>query len=312
MLRVAVVGVGYLGKFHANKYRDLGDCQLVGVVDPDEAVGRAAAEENDTRYFSAHQQLLDDVDAVSIAVPTSAHYSVARDFLKRGVHVLVEKPATATLNEAYELIELAKARKLVLQVGYLERFNQALTGIRQQLCQPRFIESHRLAEFKPRSMDINVVMDLMVHDLDIILDLVRQPVIDIAANGAAVLTDNIDIAQARLTFAGGCVANLTSSRISMKCKRKMHIFQDQSCICVDFNNLTRCCFSKGEEKATSGIPEIHSDQKVFTDRDSLRLEIEDFIDCIQKAKAPRVTGEDGARVLEVATRITSIIDGQQP
>ena len=237
MLRTAVVGTGYLGKFHAQKYALLPDCQLVGVADVNEDSGRFIARECATEFYADYQHLMGKVDAVSIAVPTTLHHQVSKDFLKAGVHVLVEKPITTSLDEADELVKLARKKDLVLQVGCLERFNEALSEVGPLLKEPRFIESHRLAGFKPRSMDINVVMDLMIHDLDIVLSLVNKPLIDVVANGTAVLSDSVDIAQARLTFSGGCVANITASRISQKTKRKMHIFQEQSCICIDFQAL---------------------------------------------------------------------------
>ncbi|WP_422136495.1 Gfo/Idh/MocA family protein [Endozoicomonas sp. ALD040] len=309
MLRTAVVGTGYLGKFHAHKYAMLPGSQLVGVADIDEDSGRLVARDCATEFFADYQQLLDKVDAVSIAVPTLLHHKISRDFLRAGVHVLVEKPITSSLNEAHELVQIARHQKLVLQVGCLERFNEALSGVGPLLNRPRFIESHRLAGFKPRSMDINVVMDLMIHDLDIILSMVNQPLVDVAANGTAVLSDSVDIAQARLTFSGGCVANVTASRISQKAKRKMHIFQEKSCICIDFQSLNLSHFYKGKGEMFPGIPNIECDALNYKDSDSLRREIEDFLNCVRHSKAPRVSGEDGQRALELATRISDIIEG---
>ena len=254
MLRTAVIGTGYLGKFHAQKYAVLPESTLVGVVDINEHSGRAVAEQCDTEFFSDYRELLGEVDAVSVVVPTSMHHCIASDFLKAGVHVLVEKPITVCLDQAWELVQLAKQKQLVLQVGCIERFNAALTEVNSLLKSPRFIESHRLAGFKPRSMDINVIMDLMIHDLDIILNLVGSPVVDIAANGTSVLSNSLDIAQARLTFGSGCVANITASRISLKNKRKMHIFQEDSCICVNFQDLTMNYYFRGEGEMFPGYP----------------------------------------------------------
>lgn len=307
MLRTAVVGTGYLGKFHAQKYASLPECQLVGVADVNEDIGRLVADECSTAFYPDYRALTDKVDAVSIAVPTIYHHKVASDFLRAGVHVLVEKPITANLDEAYELVQLAKAQGLVLQVGCLERFNEALSEVGNVLKTPRFIESHRLAGFKPRSMDINVVMDLMIHDLDIILSLVKKPVLDIAANGTPVLSDSIDIAQARLTFSGGCVANITASRISHKSKRKMHIFQEDSCICVNFQELSMTHFFKGEGELYPGIPNIENRVLNYMGRDSLRREIEDFLCCVREKREPRVSGEDGRQALEMAARISNLI-----
>ncbi|WP_062261629.1 Gfo/Idh/MocA family protein [Endozoicomonas arenosclerae] len=308
MLRTAVVGTGYLGKFHAHKYAMLPECQLVGVADINEDSGRFVANECGTEFFPDYQQLVGRVDAVSVAVPTILHHKISKDFLSAGVHVLVEKPITTNLDEAYELVQIAREQELILQVGCLERFNEALSGVGPLLNEPRFIESHRLAGFKPRSMDINVVMDLMIHDLDIILSLVNKPLIDVVANGTSVLSDFVDIAQARLTFSGGCVANITASRISQKSKRKMHIFQEKSCICIDFQSLNMSHFYKGDGEMFPGIPNIECDELSYKDSDSLRREIEDFLHCVRHSKAPRVSGEDGHRALELATRISNIID----
>ncbi|OED44470.1 UDP-N-acetyl-D-glucosamine dehydrogenase [Endozoicomonas sp. (ex Bugula neritina AB1)] len=307
MLRTAVIGTGYLGRFHAQKYAQLAGNQLIGVADINEDSGRTVAAECNTRYFKDYRQLIGLVDAVSVVVPTSLHSQVAGDFLKAGVHVLVEKPITSNLSQAETLVELARARGLVLQVGFLERFNAALGEIRSLIKKPKFIESHRLAGFKPRSMDINVVMDLMIHDLDIILNLVNSPLEHIAANGAKVISDSVDIAQARLTFEDGCVANITASRISQKSKRKMRVFQDCSCISVDFETLTMNHFHKGGGEQYPSIPNIECTEKQYEDSDALRREIEDFLSCVRLSEEPKVTGEDGRRVLEVACRISEII-----
>ena len=307
MLRAAVIGTGYLGKFHARKYAQLASCELVGVADIDERCGQAVAAECHTRYFRDYRELIGQVDAVSVAVPTSLHHQVASDFLRAGVHVLVEKPITACLNQAQEMIDLARSQNLVLQVGFLERFNAAFKQVDSLIKRPRFIESHRLADFKPRSIDINVIMDLMVHDLDIILTLVKSPLLDIAANGASVLSKSVDIAQARLTFADGCVANITASRISQKSKRKMRVFQEDSCICVDFQELRMSHFFKGNGEMFPGIPNIECSEQSYEDHDALKHEINDFLHCVSQSHKPRVSGEDGRRVLEVACRISEII-----
>ena len=307
MLKTAVIGTGYLGKFHARKYAQLANSELVGVADISEACGRAVAAECNTCYYPDYRELLNRVDAVSVVVPTSLHHRVACDFLRAGVHVLVEKPITSCLIQAQEMVELARKQQVVLQVGFLERFNAALSQIDPLIKSPKFIESHRLAGFKPRSMDINVIMDLMVHDLDIVLNLVDSSLEQIVANGTKVLSDSVDIAQARLTFANGCVANITASRISQKTKRKMHIFQEDSCICVDFQDLKMNHFFKGSGELYPGIPNIECQEQRYDDRDALRLEIEDFLHCAQHSCNPRVSGEDGRRVLEVACRISEII-----
>ncbi|WP_419534395.1 Gfo/Idh/MocA family protein [Endozoicomonas sp.] len=307
MLRTAVIGAGYLGKFHAEKYARLASSHLVGIADIDKVCGQQVASICNTHYFSDYRDLIGQVDAVSIVVPTSMHHSIASDFLRAGVHVLVEKPIASNLSQAEEMIKLAREKQLILQVGFLERYNAALGSVSDKVKQPRFIESHRLASFKPRSMDINVIMDLMIHDLDIILNIVDSPIMDIAANGSAVLSETIDIAQARLSFANGCVANVTASRISQKSKRKMRIFQKSSCICVDFQELKVSHFFKGEGELHPGIPAIECNEQSYQGSDALRLEIEDFLLSVEASSPPKVSGEDGRDALNTANRISEII-----
>ena len=309
MLRTAVIGTGYLGRFHAQKYAALPGNQLEGVVDIDPVRGKAVAEECNTAYFPDYHLLLQKVDAVSVVVPTSHHYPVARDFLEAGAHVLVEKPICDNLTHSLELVDLAKKKKRILQVGFLERFNPALSEVKPLVNNPVFIESHRLARFKPRSMDINVIMDLMIHDLDIILDLVDSPIVEIAANGACVLSSSLDIAQARITFGSGCVANVTASRISQECKRKMRVFQHNGCLSIDFQNLVMNHFYKGDGEMYPGIPTIENKAFNYSDGDSLKREIRDFLDCIQHGKQPKACGESGHRALEAAMRVSGIIAG---
>lgn len=307
MLRTAVIGAGYLGKFHAQKYARLASSHLVGVADINESCGQQVASNCNTHYFSDYRDLIGQVDAVSIAVPTAMHHAIASDFLRAGVHVLVEKPIASNLSQAEEMITLARKKQLILQVGFLERYNAALGSVADKVRHPRFIESHRLASFKPRSMDINVIMDLMIHDLDIILNIVDSPILDIAANGSAVLSETIDIAQARLSFANGCVANVTASRISQKSKRKMRFFQKCSCICVDFQALKVSHFFKGEGELHPGIPAIECQEQSYQGSDALRLEIEDFLLSVAALTPPRVSGEDGRDALYAASRIAEII-----
>lgn len=215
-LRCAVIGTGYLGKFHAQKYAALPDCELIAVVDANMDTAAAIADKNDCQALSDYRQLIGQVDAVSIAAPTSLHYAIARDFLDAGVHVLVEKPITVTTDQADELVSLAEQRGVKLQVGHLERFNAALLDLDLTREKPLFIECHRLAPFNPRATDVSVVLDLMIHDIDILLDLVGDDLERIDTKGVKVLTNDIDIANARLQFSGGCVANVTASRASLK------------------------------------------------------------------------------------------------
>lgn len=303
----AVVGVGYLGKFHAQKYAALPHADLVAVADLDLPAAQAVAEATGSRAVADYRELLGKVDAVSIVVPTTLHHEVAKAFLEHGAHVLVEKPITATIAQADELIALAQTQGRILQVGHLERFNAALLDLEHRIDQPVFIESHRLAPFKPRATDVSVVLDLMIHDIDIILDIVRSEVTHIAASGARILSDAIDIANARLEFANGCVANVTSSRVSTKAERKMRIFQPDAYIAIDFQNKGLKIHSRGEKEMFPGIPEIVSQESVFEESDALYAEIEAFLESVRLGRPPRVSGEDGRRALETAMRITELV-----
>ena len=232
-IRAAVVGVGYLGRFHAQKYAQLSGCELVGVVDSNRDTREQVAAELGTAAFEDHRALTGKVDAVSVATPTPAHFAIARDLLEGGAHVLVEKPITETTVEARALIELARARGRVLQVGHLERFNAAILAAEPHLRAPRFIECHRLAPYRERGTDVNVVLDLMIHDIDIVQTIVGVPIESIDAIGTPVFSDEIDIANARIRFANGCIANATASRVSVKTERKLRIFEDDAYLSLD-------------------------------------------------------------------------------
>lgn len=305
--RCAVIGVGYLGRFHAQKYAALANAELVGVADADPARAAQVAAEVGCKPFTAFEDLLGRVDAVSIAVPTLQHHQVAKAFLSRGIHVLMEKPITATLEEARELNAIAKANGALLQVGHLERFSPGLMAAAKRCTQPLFIESTRLAPFKLRGSDVNVVLDLMIHDVDIILDLVRSPVKSIAASGARVLSKDIDIANARLEFANGCVANVTSSRVSRKTERKMRIFQSGAYLSIDFQTRGLSVYRLGDAEQMPGVPEIVGEETLFDESDPLKAEIVAFLDSIQNGTPVVVTGEDGERALEAAFRITELV-----
>lgn len=307
-IRCAVIGVGYLGKFHAQKYAALAEAELVAVVDPHADAGEALARDLGCRYEKSHTAILDEVDAVSIVAPTTLHHAIASDCLKKGLHVLLEKPITTTVGEAEELIELAAAQNRVLQVGHLERFNPAVMALGDRLADDvRFIESHRLAPFKPRATDVNVMLDLMIHDIDIILNLVKSDVTDIRASGASVLSDSVDIANARLEFANGCIANVTASRISQKSERKMRIFQQNHYLSVDFQDKALDIYSRGEGEMFPGVPDIHHHHEAGGESDALLLEIQDFLGAIRDNRSPVVTGEDGKRALETAIRISQLM-----
>lgn len=310
-IRVAVIGVGYLGKFHAAKYAQLPQAELIAVVDTDLVVAAEIATQYHCKAVTDYHEIIGQVDAVSIAVPTLFHYEIAKKFLEGGVHVLVEKPITTTVVEAQSLIDIAIKNNLVLQVGHLERFNAAIQALNQGTLQkPRFIESNRIAPFKMRSTDINVILDLMIHDIDIIQSIVSSPIKSLSASGSPVLSKEIDIANARVEFENGCVANVTASRISLKSERKMRIFQQDCYISIDFQNSSVMICRKGEKEMFPGIPEIITEESVFSDDDALRSEISAFLHAIQTGGKPIVSGDDGKRALETATHISELISRQ--
>lgn len=304
-LRAAVIGVGYLGRFHAQKYHGHPDVELVGVVDPDAERAAEVAAECCTEVFNDLQHILGQVDLVSIVVPTQYHYEIARQSLESGCHILLEKPVTQTVEEAALLIKLAHSRKLVFQVGHLERFNPAVMALKGVLNNPQFIESHRLSAFKPRGTDVNVVLDLMIHDIDILLSMVPHELKTINSVGVPVLSEEVDIANARLQFANGCVANVTASRVSRDPMRKMRIFQQDAYISIDFQLRKITVFRKAAGVSTiPGLPDIAYEELSFEQGDPLRDEIHAFVDSVKSGKPPVVSGEDGKHALEVATQIS--------
>lgn len=309
-LKCAVIGTGYLGKFHAEKYANLSECELVAVVDINAETAQAIAEKHGAQALTDYASLLGNVDAVSIVVPTTLHYQVAKDFLNAGSHVLIEKPITTTVEQADDLIAIAKEKNLILQVGHLERFNPAVLALDKDE-KPLFIESHRLSPFNPRANDVSVVLDLMIHDIDIILALVDSEIERIDASGTAVLTKGTDIANARLTFKNDCVANVTASRISMKLERKMRLFRPSSYASVDFQNRILQKYRTGEKEMFPGVPEIISEEATFETSDALMAEIQQFIDCIQTGEQPLVTGEAARLALATAIQITKLINTEK-
>ncbi len=306
-LKTAVIGAGYLGKFHADKYAELDNSELMAVVDADPQTAQNIAARHGVQALTDYQELLGRVDAVSIAAPTTLHHRIARDFLQHGSHVLIEKPITVTVEQADELIALARDKDLLIQVGHLERFNAALLHLGDTLSAPSFIESHRLAPFNPRATDVNVVLDLMIHDIDIILDIVKSDIREMRVAGTRVLTDSTDIANARLEFENGCVANVTASRVSAKTERKMRIFDQQAYVSVDFHQRQLSIYRKGDGESHPGIAEIVSEQSSFDNNDALKLEIIAFLDAIEQGKPAPVSGEDGRRALAAAIQITALL-----
>ena len=304
LLKVAVVGVGHLGKWHAAKYAAATDCELVAVVDTNAESAREVARKHGAEAYTDYRDVIPLVDAISLVVPTSQHYKIGREFLEAGIHCLIEKPLTESVAEAEQLIEIARDKALVLQVGHIERFNSVMIGITEHLQRPQFIESTRLAPFTLRATDVSVILDLMIHDIDIILDLVDSPISRISASGISVLSDTIDIANARIEFENHCVANVTASRISRKRERKLRIFQKDAYLSADFQNKILAINRKGNTDNAEGYKDISHEELRFEDNDALNLEVLDFIIAIKRGGRPVVSGEDGRRALETAIAIT--------
>jgi predicted dehydrogenase len=307
-LRAAVVGVGYLGRFHAQKYAALQQCRLVGVADRDAATAERVASEVGARPYVAWQDLLGAVDVVSIATPTPLHHEVALAFLRSGTHVLVEKPITTTVEEARQLITAAAEHQRVLQVGHLERFNSAVQAIEGIIARPRFIESHRLAPFRARGTDVSVVLDLMIHDIDLIQSIVRSPLDGVDAVGSRVFSDDLDIANARLRFRSGCVANVTASRVSLKTERKIRVFQDDAYLSVDLQQKVLTVIRRGEARPAGETPQVSIDERSYEQGDALKAEIEAFVGSVLSGAPPLVGGAEGLAALETATRIAALVD----
>lgn len=295
-LRVGVVGVGHLGKHHARIYGELPGVKLVGIADSDERTAEKISSKLGVRAFTDFRRLLPEVDALSLATPTPTHYALAREILSAGKHLLVEKPITESPEEAQELVRLAQEKNLILQVGHVERFNPAIRALEKVLTDPRFIESHRLAPFQPRGTDVGVVLDLMIHDIDIILHLVKSPIAQIQALGIDVLTPREDIANVRLTFQNGCVANLTVSRVSYKEMRKIRIFQPDCYLSLDYKNQDGVIYRRVNGK-------IIQDSIPLEKEEPLKLELQSFVECAVNRRAPVVSGEQAKRALDVGMEI---------
>ncbi len=307
-VRVGVIGVGYLGKFHAEKYSAMDNVQLVGVVDIDRSPAENVAARFDTRAFTDYRDLFGRVDAVSIVVPTEDHFSVAAQCLNHDLDVLIEKPMTATLAQADELIKSAESRGRVMQIGHLERFNPAVIALKDIVHRPMFIEAHRLSIFKDRSTDVSVVLDLMIHDIDIIMNIVKSEIKSIHAAGAPVICEQADIANVRLEFESGCVANVTASRISTKNQRKIRIFQKDAYASVDFSTREITIIRRDESVAGDLIPGVDIRQRSFSESDALEDELASYIQAVVTRQTPVVSGDAGRQALEVALSITDRIN----
>ncbi len=311
-MKVGVIGVGYLGKFHAQKYAKMEGVELVGVADVDLTAAKSVASDNNCTPFQDYRELLEKVDAVSVVVPTSLHHAVALECIAAGVDMLMEKPITTTVEEANEIIEKAEAKGLVLQVGHLERFNPAVQAMLPSLTIPVFIESQRISTFKNRALDVDVVLDLMIHDIDIILNIIKSPLETIHTVGAPVVTDFTDIANARLIFENGATANVTVSRIARTNTRRMRIFQPGCFINVDFadRKVTTLYLKKGEFQP-NGMPKQNIETNSFPEGDALNAEIIHFVENVRNRTRPLVSGHEGRRALDVAMQVIQQIKDHQ-
>jgi predicted dehydrogenase len=302
-IKVGVVGVGYLGKIHAEKYALIPEAELVGVVDIDRGRSEEVAAHTNCQPFYDHRDLLGQVEAVSIAVPTLSHYHIAKDFLLAGSDVLLEKPITATVQEAQELNVLAKEKGAIFQVGHLERFNGALAAMNGMLDNPLFIESYRLSPFPGRGTDVDVVLDLMIHDIDIILSILRAEIEDVEAVGMSLCSSHIDVAHARLRFKDGCVAHISASRIAPERVRKMIILQHNSHLTIDYLKQSLMITRKDEE----GREGIRAEE-VVRENEPLERQLHAFLKSVRERTPPVVSGEDGQRALEIALQVVDVIN----
>jgi predicted dehydrogenase len=307
-VRVGVIGAGYLGRYHAEKYRAMESADLVGIVDIDDDRAKEIAERNQTTAYTDFKALIGKVDAVSIVTPTPLHFEIGQTMLDAGIHVLIEKPITTTLEEAHTLIDLAEAKGAVLQVGHLERFNPAVLAVQDIINRPMFIETHRLSIYQGRSTDVSVVLDLMIHDIDIILNFVKSEIESIHASGAAVVSEHCDIANARIAFKTGCVANITASRISTKSQRKIRLFQKNSYIAVDFAKREIMHIQQTNVPNDALIPGMEVHQSSFPEGDALENELRSFVSAVGACRQPVVTGRMGYQALEVALNVMAQID----
>lgn len=321
MLRIGVFGVGHLGKFHLNNWKEINDVIIEGFFDPEDKNAIPVIEKYKIRRFENAEELMDNCDAVDIVAPTPFHFQLCEMALRKGKHVFVEKPLTNTMEEARELVKLAKESNLKFQVGHVERFNPAFLSLDKTALNPMFIEVHRLAQFNPRGTDVSVILDLMIHDIDIILNIVKSNVSYISANGVAVMSDTPDIANVRIEFDNGCVANLTSSRISLKKMRKMRLFQKDAYIGIDFlekkTEVIKIDAPGDKNVFTFDIETNHGTKTIaisnpaIEEVNAIKMELETFKDAILNNKETPVTVIDGFRAMEVAHKILDKINNTQ-
>jgi len=309
-LKVGVIGVGSLGQHHARVFSEIKEVELVGVADSDQQRASEIAAKNKTKAFSDYRELLKETQAVSVVVPTSLHYAVAKEVIASGNHLLLEKPITSKIEEAEELVDLAEKGSIKLQVGHIERFNPAIRAASSHINDPKFIECTRIAPFVTRGTDVPVVLDLMIHDIDIILSFVRSPLKNISAIGFNLVSEKEDIANARLEFANGCVANVTASRISAKKERKIRFFQRNAYINVDYMKPEVKVYKlKGEPKGVLDLAKMVDYRELKLDKvEPLKAELSAFVDCLINGREPLVTGHDGLMALQVAGNILETIE----
>src|SRR5665647_2046026 len=321
MLRIGIFGVGHLGKFHANNWKEIEGVKLVGFYDPSELNADEVKKEYGLKRYKNADKFIDACDAIDIVAPTTEHYQLCKQAILKSKHVFVEKPLANTMEEAREIVKLAKEANIKFQVGHVERFNPAFLALKDHELAPMFIEVHRLSQFKPRGTDVSVILDLMIHDIDIILKLVNSNVKSISANGVSVMSDTPDIANVRIEFDNGCVANLTSSRISMKKMRKMRLFQKNSYISIDFlekkTEITKLTSNPDKNAFTFDIETSHGKKTIafyspkIEDHNAIKMELESFRDAIINNKPTTVTEIDGYRAMEVAHQILDKINRNQ-
>ncbi|GAB4537042.1 MAG: Gfo/Idh/MocA family oxidoreductase [Thermodesulfovibrionia bacterium] len=303
MIRVAVIGVGMMGSHHARVFSELKDVELVGVVDIDSKKAEDIARRYNTNAYTNHLDVIDSVDAVSIAVPTTSHFKVAMDFIRHGKDLLIEKPITQTLKEARILISEAEKRGIIMQIGHIERFNAGVSVISKMVNEPRFIESHRLSPFSGRGIDVDVTLDLMIHDIDIILSLVDSEIADIRATGARVMTDSIDVAHAWIEFENGCVAEAVTSRIAEKTERQLKVFQQNAFLNLNYQTQEIIHYKKNKG---------HIDMDVMRPKknEPLKEQLISFIECVKKRTRPIVSGYEGKKALKVALKISELVTNE--
>ena len=315
MLKIGVFGAGHLGKIHIQQWQQIADVSLTGFYDPDDVQAAAVMEKYNVQRYTDISSLIDAADAIDIVSPTTSHYEIAKKCLLSGKHVFIEKPLTYTLEEGMELVQLVKEANVKCQVGHVERYNPAFLAVGEQLIQPMFIEAHRLAQFNPRGTDVSVILDLMIHDIDIVLSLVKSPVKRISASGVSVLSETADIANARIEFDNGCVANLTSSRISLKNMRKMRLFQRDAYIGIDFLEKQTEIVRLKDAGAAAGMLDIpldtgNGEKKVISVElpeiaalNAIRMELTEFATAIIKDRPVRISVYDGYQAMDVAHQV---------